>query len=151
MGNFQIRVLFLVRDLRFWVHSTCRRSGRSQWRALARWLRENQRIEAQLRRSGIPFLQLGYEELALAPEAALQLICAWLGLNFHPAMLAPGRHSSSHILSGNRVRHDPDRSAHIHCDGSWLATRSLPIALAPLLPGVSRMNQRLVYSNGLLP
>ncbi len=150
LGDCQIRVLFLVRDLRSWVHSTCRRSGRNPWRALARWWRENQRIEAHLRRSGIPFLQLGYEELALAPEAALRLISGWLELDFHSAMLAPGQHSGSHVLSGNRLRHDPARIARIHYDGAWLSTRSLPVALAPLLPGVSAMNQRLVYSNGLL-
>lgn len=148
---WDIRALFLVRDCRSWVHATCRRSGRNQWRALVRWIRENQRIKAQLRRSGIPFLQLGYEELALAPEAALRLICTWLGLSFAPTMLAPGQHSSSHILSCNRVRHDPERSAHIHYDSSWLANRSLPLLLAPLLPGVGHLNQQLVYSNGLLP
>jgi hypothetical protein len=146
----QVRVLFLVRDIRSWVHSTSRRSGRSRWRAIARWLRENQRIEAFLNRSELPILRLGYEELALAPEASLRLICQWLGVAFSPRMLAPGQHTSSHILSGNRMRHDPERSARIGYDGAWLATRSVPMALAQLAPGVSRLNQRLVYSNDLI-
>jgi hypothetical protein len=144
----EVRVLFLVRDIRSWVHSTCRRSGRSRWRAIARWIRENQRIEARLKSSGVPFLRLGYEELALAPEASLRLISQWLGVAFSPRMLAPGQHSGSHILSGNRMRHDPERSARIDYDGAWLTARTM--ALAPLVPGIGRFNQRLVYSNGLI-
>ena len=63
-------------------------------------------------------------------------------------MLAPGQHSGSHILSGNRMRHDPARSARIDYDGAWLTARTM--ALAPLVPGIGRFNQRLVYSNGLI-
>lgn len=148
----EIRTLFLVRDVRSWVHSRSRRRDRpaAAWRALARWVRTNHRVETRLRASGRPLFVLGYEELALAPEASLRKVCDWLQLPFAPAMLAPGSASASHILAGNRMRFDPERSASIRYDGSWLSRASAAIAVACQLPPVRDMNRRLVYGNGLL-
>ena len=94
--------------------------------------------------------RLGYEELALAPEQALRKICAWLEIGFDPAMLQPGLNSSSHIVSGNRMRFDPGQSQAIRYDAAWLSSAALSLRVAPLLPAVARLNRRLVYSNGLL-
>ena len=59
--------------------------------------------------------------------------------------------STSHILAGNRVRFDADRSRTIAYDGAWLGVPAPTTAhLGLLLPGVARMNRRLVYSNDLL-
>ena len=66
-------------------------------------------------------------------------------------MLAPGLNSSSHILAGNRMRFDADRTRKIAYDGACLAAPGPTVAYdALLLPGVARMNRRLVYSNDLL-
>lgn len=148
----EIRTLFLVRDVRSWVHSRSRRSDRpaAAWRALARWWRTNRQVDAALRRSGRPVFVLGYEELALAPEASLRKVCDWLGLPFDPAMLSPGSSSSSHILAGNRVRFDPERSASIRYDGSWMHQASAAIGIASQLPPVRSLNRRLVYGNALI-
>ena len=63
-------------------------------------------------------------------------------------MLASGLDSTSHSLAGNRVRFDADRSRTIAYDGAWLATPApTAVHLGFLLPGVARMNRRLVYSN----
>ncbi len=148
----EIRCLFLVRDVRSWVHS--RSHGRDRpaadWRALARWLRTNRQLERALGRSGRPVFVLGYEELALAPKASLCRLCEWLGLEFDGAMLSPGPSSSSHILAGNRMRFDSERSATIRYDGSWMARGTAPASIAAALPPIRGMNRRLVYGNGLL-
>jgi hypothetical protein len=149
----EIRLLFLVRDARSWIHSRCRaekRAGPESWRTLMRWVRVNRRIEAALRRSARPIFVLGYEELALAPEAALTRVCEWLEQPFDAAMLSPGVASRSHILAGNRMRHDAGRRSSIRYDYGWLSSPYWPCRLAFLHPRVARMNRRLVYGNRLL-
>ena len=152
-----LRVIHLTRDVRSWVHSVSRRRVFRQgkrvgvgWRSLLRWWRVNHQLDQRLKCSGIPVFQLGYEELALAPELALQRLCSWLELDFDAAMLRPGMHSTSHILAGNRMRFEPGRSDAICYDGAWMASSALSLQLAPLLTPVARLNRRLVYSNGLL-
>ena len=149
--SIEIRILHLTRDLRSWVHSRSR-DGREQgqWfpglKPLLRWCRLSSRHERLFRLTGKPVFQLGYEELALEPEHTLRRLCAWLGLPFEEAMLQPALHSTSHILSGNRMRFDTNRSASIAYDGSWMASRSGLAQLALMLPWVAALNQRLVYS-----
>lgn len=151
--GMEIRVLFLVRDVRSWVHAIARRPRRqwaSGWRSLVRWRRVNGQLERRLQTAGKPVFLLGYEELALAPEAALTRLCHWLDLSFEPAMLMPGPSTGSHILSGNHMRFDPVKSARIRYDAAWLNSPFLPVHLALLLPGWQGMNRRLVYSNDLV-
>ena len=153
---FDIRIIHLVRDVRSWVHSRARPGCKSglRWpamRQLARWWRVNAKFERSFRQSPYPVFHLGYEEFALQPQRSLELLSAWLSIDFQEAMLAPGQNSSSHILAGNRVRFDAARSRTIAYDGDWLGAPSPTAAhLGLLLPNVARMNRRLVYSNGLL-
>lgn len=154
-ADLDVRVVFLVRDLRSWVHSRIR-DRRNQGKPLlgsrnvARWCRVNHRFERALQRSGKPVFQLGYEELALAPEQALGRLCEWLGLTFCASMLTPGLASGSHILSGNRVRFDPQKIRQIRYDASWLQAPAWPASAALNLPQLARMNRRLVYANQLV-
>ena len=147
-------VLHLTRDVRSWVHSRSR-SARdrgawfSEWRPLLRWVRTNARHEMLLKRSTNPLFRLGYEELALDPRHHLERLCDWLNLDFSEAMLRPGYCSSSHILSGNRVRFDPKRTGKITYDGAWLSYPSGLAQIALLTPWVAAMNRRLVYSGQL--
>ena len=152
-----VRVIQLTRDVRSWVHSESRRGverhgrgGTVGWRSMLRWWRVNRRWEQRLNCSSCAVFRLGYEELALAPEQALRKLCAWLEVGFDPAMLQPGLNSSSHIVSGNRMRFDHGQSQSIRYDAAWLPSAAFSLRVAPLLPAVARLNRRLVYSNGLL-
>ena len=120
------------------------------WRSLMRWWRVNRRLEQRLQWSDCTVFQLGYEELALAPEAVLRRLCDWLELPFEPVMLQPGLHSGSHMVSGNRLRFEPGQSHAIRYDAAWLTSTALSLRVAPLFPSVAAMNRRLVYSHGLL-
>ncbi len=150
----EVRLIHLVRDVRSWVHSRSagsRSAPGAAWRSMARWARTNGQVAEVLRRSGRPVFQLGYEELALAPEAALNKLCTWLDLDYEPTMLRPAQDAQgSHILSGNRMRFDPSRSAAVRYDGGWLSGSHPWIGLAAQLPPLQAMNRRLVYSNQLL-
>jgi hypothetical protein len=65
-------------------------------------------------------------------------------------MLTPGLASGSHILSGNRVRFDPQKIQQIRYDASWLLAPAWPASVALNLPQLARMNRRLVYANQLV-
>jgi len=144
-------VIHLTRDLRSWVHSRAR-SGRERGRwfpglnPMLRWCWMNARHERLLQRCPHPVLRLGYEQLALDPEGTLGRICTWLGLEMSEQMLQPGQFSTSHVLSGNRMRFDPKRSASIRYDASWMAAPSGLAQAALVLPWVAALNRRLVYS-----
>ena len=153
---FDLRVIHLVRDIRSWLPRRVR-SARSEGKHFSsfhnafRWIYVNQKFSNVFRRSGIPALRVGYEELALRPEITLRLICKWLGLDYNVQMLSPGLYSKSHILLGNRVRQQGDRNQQIVYDGSWLAD-SNPCFSSFLfsVPLVAKMHSSLVYSNNLL-
>ena len=150
-SDLDIRVIHLTRDLRSWVHSRAR-SGRERGRwfpglkPLLRWCWMNARHERLLQRCPHPVLRLGYEQLALDPEGTLGRICSWLGLEMSEQMLQPGQFSTSHVLSGNRMRFDPKRSASIRYDASWMAAPSGLAQAALGVPWVAALNRRLVYS-----
>ena len=155
LPDLDVRIIFLVRDVRSWVHSRARdgnKKGRSLpgVRSLVRWCWVNRRFERDLTRSGKPIFLLGYEELALSPERSLTLLCEWLGLPFAKAMLTPGVGTQSHILAGNRLRFDPLKSREISYNTSWLQGPAWPAQPALMLPSVDHLNRRLVYSNKVL-
>ena len=152
-----VRVVYLVRDVRSWSHNEARRGvtryGRGitvGWRSLLRWWRVNRRTERLLQDSGHPIFHLGYEELALQPEAALRKLCDWLDIAFDLSMLEPGLNSRSHIVLGNPMLAKPVETHAIRYDAAWLTSTALSLRVAPLLPSVAAMNRRLVYSQGLL-
>ena len=111
----------------------------------------NQKFSNVFRRSGVPVLRVGYEELALRPELTLRLICQWLDLDFTQQMLSPGLYSKSHILLGNRVRQQGDHNQQIVYDASWLRDGGLRLtSFLVSMPFVAKMNRDLVYSNNIL-
>ncbi|MFM9048305.1 MAG: sulfotransferase [Cyanobium sp.] len=155
LADREIRILYLVRDVRSWVHSRSRAARKKGeplpgLRSLGRWWKANRRFQRFFRACDKPVFVLGYEELALAPEPTLTRLCGWLGLDFSPAMLHPGLQSKSHILAGNRMRFDAEKSAQISYDSDWLGGHSWPASVALLWPEVAHMNRRLVYGNNLL-
>jgi hypothetical protein len=154
LGDREIRILYLVRDVRSWVHSRSRDARKKGvllpgLRCLGRWWRANRRFQQQFSQCGKPVFVLGYEQFALAPQQTLTRLCEWLGLDFSAAMLHPGPVSKSHILAGNRMRFDPSKTAQIFYDSDWLATGGWLPSAAMLWPGLAHMNSRLVYGNHL--
>ena len=153
---FDLRVIHLVRDIRSWLPQRVR-SARSEgkhfssFRNAFRWIYVNRKFSNVFRKSGVPVLRVGYEELALRPEFTLRLICQWLHLDYTQQMLSPGLYSKSHILLGNRVRHQDDRNQQIAYDASWLRDSDSGFSAFLLsLPFVTQMHRDLVYSNDVL-
>lgn len=151
--DLEIRVVFLVRDVRSWVHSRARDAARRgkrlpRLRTLARWTNGNLRFERELRRCDKPVFLLGYEQFALDPERYLGRLCEWLGLDFTPEILHPDGSSNSHIIAGNQMRLNPEKSKRVRYDEKWLQDAIWPASLALLFSPFASMNRRLVYSEG---
>ena len=150
-SDFEIRVIHLTRDVRSWVHSRSRKERQlGRWlpelRPLFRWWRLSSRDAHRFEALGHRVLRLGYEELALQPDVTLRRVCDWLELPFVETMLKPGDHSTSHVLSGNRMRFDPNQRQRIRYDGSWMKAAPGLTHLALCCPALSRLNRQLVYS-----
>jgi LPS sulfotransferase NodH len=69
-----------------WAHPRDAAGFACQWRA------EVSKARALGRRAGPRYLEVRYEALVADPEGELRRICAHVGLDFEPAMLAPGGH-----------------------------------------------------------
>jgi hypothetical protein len=77
----------------------------------------------------------------------LPRICEFLDIGYEPAMLVPER-STSHVIRGNRMRHDSRRRA-VSYDPRWLLRREW-LMPALLCRRIMRFNREQVYSNGLV-
>lgn len=158
LDSLDLRVLFLVRDVRSFAISAIdnvdrkRATGRDYrgtgaFAAFRRWHAENRKTARFIADSGLPCLRIGYEELCLAPDRIVPRICRFLDLPHEPGMLDFAR-SSSHVLRGNRMRHDGARRA-MSYDPRWLVRREW-MWPALLCPRIMRFNREQVYSNGLI-
>ena len=110
-----------------------------------RWQAENAKLVHQLKRMGLHYMRVGYEELALYPDHMLRLICDF-------ADLEPGHdltdltHTTSHIVSGNIARVDPQKRTSIRYDARWLSSSAISLLGPPLAP-LQRWNRAYVYAN----
>jgi Sulfotransferase family len=85
------KVLHIVRDVRDYCLSTHQAWGKDMLRAAQRWadgVRQARKDGADL---GPDYLELRYEDLLERTEAELRRVCAFLGVEFEPAMLELGR------------------------------------------------------------
>lgn len=112
-----LKVLYLLRDGRAVCCSRMRRHKVTMDIAARVWKSEHtkQRIVHRSMRS-TPFLRTSYEDLCRNPEAELQRICSWLGVDFQPLML--DFRANRHNLGGNPMRSRQQETA-IKFDEHW--------------------------------
>lgn len=144
--KYDLKVLLLTRDYRSWTFSRYANNGglASIW--VWRWYLENKKIEYQLKKMGVKFHRVGYEELALYPEFILPKLCDYIGIEFDEKMLSPNN-TNSHIINGNLLRADKEKRSSIKYDGRWLTSGKIS-RLSGFLP-FNKFNKKRVYSNVL--
>jgi hypothetical protein len=163
-----LRVLFLVRDVRGWVSSSRKaarrrkeipyrtlfsREIRRHWRAYLRhnvlrsfpfwlpleWYIRNRRIESHLHRSSVSYEGVSYEQLATETDATLRQILSFIG---EPsAALSEG--ARSHLVRGNRMALEKVGPA-IRYDSGWRDDRWSRYE-AMVWPFVAQKNDEWVY------
>ena len=106
-------------------------------------------FERSFRQSPYPVFHLGYGS-ALQPQRSLELLCAWLSIDFQEVMLAPGQNSCSHILAGNRVRLMRSAVEQLPMTAPGWELRHQRLRTSGALAQRGPNEPRLVYSNGLL-
>jgi len=109
------------------------------------WYYQNKKLAKQLNKLNIDYIQIGYDELTLYPEKILNIISEFLQINFDKKMLTM-QQPSSHILSGNPLRHDKSRLNQIHYDNRWFKRNEWLIP-SLIFPSIMKYNNDIVYSN----
>ena len=152
-----IRVLYILKDVRSYTVSqidTIKRLEENFFKKyiLTRpafhfwgWYRRNRKLQGFFSDQDMDVLQIGYEELCLYPHLMVQKISDFLDVETESSMLDIGE-SKSHIILGNRMRHQTDKRLDITYDHRWFF-RNEWIRSAFLLPHIMRYNAREVYSN----
>jgi len=148
--QFDVRLVFIVRDIRSWGASQARRRNIALHRAYAKWHKQVPEIQQRLQAKGLPYMRIGYEELALAPQKTLTALCDWLDVPYSDAMLTPGASTGSHITNGNVAFLRGDRTTVIRYDADWLTQPSAGFRAAWLFHKASTINSEMVYGNGFL-
>lgn len=144
---YDLKIIYLTRDYRSWTYSRHlnKKSPIVYW--YLRWFLENKKIEHQLKKMGIEWFNLGYEELALYPEHSIKKICEFIDVNFEAEMLNPGN-TKSHIINGNVVRADSEKKSKIMYDARWLTSAKVTF-WSSFFYLFNKFNKKRVYFNVL--
>lgn len=158
-----VRVIFLVKDIRNYLHSALKRAGTfpgaamvpkkstGRWRSwLARivptfllyswrWRRVNLLMQNFLIHSGTPHFRLGYEEFMLKAVETLPSLESFLGVEKKDAL----SHAGHHILLGNFPY--LSGSKQLRYDEAWLHSERLTFPVAMVAATMTNVNRRLVY------
>jgi len=109
------------------------------------WYYQNKRMKKFLDDEKISYFCLGYEELAMYPDAMLTKIFEFLKTDGKQISFST-EHSGSHILVGNVKKTDPNRRKDFFYDNRWMYRNDLNISTA-LFPHIMRYNSKEVYKN----
>ncbi len=97
---FDILIIHLTRGVRSWVYSRIQARQRSAFVYAVKWFLLNKKNDIRLKSLKIKYMNVGYEEFALAPDTILKQICRFLDLEFDEKNLHPEL-TKSHIINGN--------------------------------------------------
>lgn len=146
-----VRVLFLVRDVRGWAVSdrkTRQRKGRAS-RLLAlsmlSWWQAQRQFLNQLSRRNLTYQIVSYEGLVFQTHPAICRISKFHSLNFEETDWSTKLNHDIpvvHDVFGNRMKNNPKLRTAITYDDSWQSCISVNI-LALLLISVWRLNTKL--------
>ena len=143
-NEYEIKVIFLSKDIRSWVNSYKKKYNRNIIRNLLTWYFVNKKIENYLKKDNLDYIKIGYEEFALHTELILNKIFSWLNIDYEENLLNLPK-SKSHIVAGNRMRLNKNNSRIIY-DSSWMNNRTNKLKEILFLPFYKKNNE-LVYSN----
>lgn len=143
--KYDIKILFLTRDIRSWVNSVTKKYNGNIIKNIWTWNRTYTRFENFLIKNKIDFFKLGYEELALETDVILQKIIEWLDLKYDKELLNV-LNSKSHIIAGNRMRLNKNKRSKIIYDYSWMLDNKINYKSILFLP-FTKKNNKFVYSN----
>jgi hypothetical protein len=159
------RAIFLIKDVRGFLFSHLSKWYRKQskptqdvpfgpllrplfafWQilsGLALWSFGNLKIYRGLKRSSIPFVSLGYEEMVLNPIKASQKLSQFLGEELNLERIMPNE-SAMHLVRGNRLKGHAAAFTCLKYDYRWMRAGWL-VLLYPVLVPLVLWSRRWVY------
>lgn len=146
LPDVELRVIHLWKDVRSYTISQIDKApavGCHPLRSVAMfrtWHRKNRNIDRFVRANRVPCLRVGYEALCRRPDAAVRRICDFLEIDFEADMVSL-RSQNSHLITGNPMRHQPEKRRRIAYDDRWLERDDWKLA-ALLCPRIMRYNAR---------
>lgn len=143
--NYELKIIFLVRDVRSWVYSRHSRLNINFFKLAWRWFKGNLKILMFMKKNKLDYKTFGYEEIALYPEEMLKRICEYIGVRYDAVMLVPDN-SQSHVFDGNVAKGDQNKKKTFFYDARWLTSLSF-IFLCPFIFPLLIFNRKIVYSN----
>jgi len=142
--HHELSAIYITRDFRSWAYSRHLITGLPLIYYAIRWWLENMKLLRQLKKMRITSHKVGYEELIFHPDVVMKNLFDRMELPYDDAVLQPSK-SSSHIISGNIARVDPEKRRGFIYDSRWMLSSRL-IYLSALTGFMNRMNRKLVYS-----
>lgn len=168
----RVAAVDLTRDVRSWVVAMQARAHRraqdpqhrasdvrtriaqrraaTPWALFTTWDHMNLDRKQQLRATGIPFVEMGYEPFAANPATELGRLTVALGLA--PADSAATldgdlRSTTVHTIFANNMKLSPDLRDHIIMDTRWMTATSWQLP-ATVRRAVMRRNRQWVHAAG---
>lgn len=144
--KINLKIIYLIRDFRGWAYSMDKSAKR--WNKASRpflhymmlWYFQNKNMQKHIKKSGIPSLQIGYEELCFDTDNTLSKIWKFIGVPSKKFSL--DNKPTSHIAYGNRMKKAGKTT--IKYDANWCTLYRLTVYSA-LLPFVFWWNKKNVY------
>lgn len=144
-GEIDLKVLFLVRDVRGWTASYVARNKKNNLpkesvvRLMMRWNKHNQQLENSLKQNETEYLAVSYEELIFDTPGTLKKVC-----DFGGVQIGDGEtFADNHVGLGNRTKNNAKKKFEIVYDARWLHDSNINRWFALLWP-VQKTNRRYV-------
>lgn len=153
--NIQVKVIHLIKDVRAYTISqidNLKRKNKKigflpQLSLFLKWHKNNNKIIKFLKKKDIEHITIGYEHLCLQTENVIENLCNFMNITSEKEMISLSN-SNSHVIRGNRMRHQPDKRKKIIYDHRWFQRNEWMIG-AILFPYIMKFNDKFVY--GLSP
>ena len=150
VSDLDVKVIYLVRDVRAWVTSnksfSAGQRNLGSIRYFLRWYRGNSSIQKYLKQTNTNYFQIGYEELIIYPTKSLRGIADFLEIKYTDYILA-FQNSKGHNIGGNRMRNDPTKRENLYYDSRWFYNHKYWLLPMILFPNIMHFNAREVYGN----
>lgn len=172
--GINLKIIYLIKDVRAWTTSQCADEERERRRALHNrginllaksrirrhlegnafwifhsWYRRNRELRDYITTSGLEHRQISYEALCFSSEPILRNLSEFLGFASDAVSLNIAA-ARSHNILGNRMRFQREKRNLLIYDNRWFGDRKwlLPALIFPQIMGY---NQAEVYGSDAIP
>lgn len=148
--NTSIKVLHIFKDVRNWcisnieLHKRKYNKRASPFLTFLLWYNSNKKFQNYLDSNNLQYLNIGYDDFCLNSKKVFIDIFDFLEIGYQEG-LANYSNSKSHVVSGNRMRLEPDKNKEIVYDNRWFHRKEWLIP-SILLPKIMKYNYENVYT-----